>query len=61
LLVDDDGDVLDVKMKESSGFMELDNVAIKNGWRTKFSPPEFEGLPVRVWVSMPIDFTVSGP
>jgi TonB family protein len=61
LLVDDDGDVLDVKMKESSGFMELDNVAIKNGWRTKVSPPEFEGLPVRVWVSMPIDFTVSGP
>ena len=61
LLVDVDGDVIDVKMAQSSGFMELDNVAIKNGWRAKFSPPEFKGLPVRVWVSMPIDFTVSGP
>lgn len=61
LLVDVDGDVIDVKMLQSSGFMELDNAAIKNGWKAKFSPPEFNDLPVRVWVSTPFNFTLSEP
>ncbi len=61
MLVDVDGDVLDVKIIESSGFMELDNAAIKNGWRTKFSPPEYNDMPVRVWVSMPFNYTISKP
>jgi TonB family protein len=61
LLLDVDGDVIDVKMLESSGFMELDNAAIKNGWRTKFSPPEYNDMPVRVWVSMPFNYTIVEP
>ncbi|MGB7055611.1 MAG: energy transducer TonB, partial [bacterium] len=56
LLVDTDGDVIAAEVLESSGFMELDNAAIKNGWRTKFSPPKYNDMPVRVWVSLPIDF-----
>jgi len=61
LLIDIDGDVIDVKTLESSGHMELDNTAIKNGWRAKFSPPEFNGWPVRVWVSMPFNFALIEP
>jgi TonB family protein len=56
LLVDIDGDVMAVEVLESSGFMELDNAAIKNGWRAKFSPPKYNDMSVRVWVSMPINF-----
>lgn len=58
LLLDTDGSVLDVKLLVSTGFMELDNAAKKNGWKAKFSPPEFNGMPVRVWVQMPIDFNL---
>ena len=61
LLLDTDGSVLDVKVLVSTGFMELDNAAKKNGWKAKFSPPEFNGMPVRVWVTMPIDFTLQDP
>lgn len=61
LLLDTDGSVLDVKVLVSSGFMELDNAAKKNGWKAKFSPPEFNNMPVRVWVQMPIDFKLQEP
>ncbi|MDH4211492.1 MAG: energy transducer TonB [candidate division WOR-3 bacterium] len=61
LLLDTDGSVLDVKVLISTGFMELDNAAKKNGWKARFSPPEFNGMPVRVWVSMPIDFELQEP
>jgi TonB family protein len=61
LLLDTDGSVLDVKVLVSTGFMELDNAAKKNGWKARFSPPEFKGMPVRVWVSMPIDFKLQEP
>lgn len=61
LLLDTDGSVLDVKVLVSTEFMELDNAAKKNGWKAKYSPPEFEGMPVRVWVSMPIDFMLQEP
>lgn len=61
LLLDTDGSVLDVKVLVSTGFMELDNAAKKNGWKARFSPPEFKGMPVRVWVSMPIDFKIQEP
>ena len=61
LLLDTDGTVLDVKVLVSTGFMELDNAAKKNGWKAKYSPPEFNGMPVRVWVTMPIDFKIREP
>ncbi|UCG31050.1 MAG: energy transducer TonB [candidate division WOR-3 bacterium] len=61
LLLDTDGSVLDVKVLVSTGYMELDNAAKRNGWKAKFSPPEFNGLPVRTWVSMPIDFKLQEP
>lgn len=61
LLLDTDGTVLDVKVLVSTGFMELDNAAKKNGWKAKYSPPEFNGMPVRVWVTMPIDFELKEP
>lgn len=61
LLLDTDGTVMDVKVLVSTGFMELDNAAKKNGWKAKFSPPEFKGMPVRVWVTMPIDFKLQEP
>jgi len=61
LLLDVDGDVMDVKILESSGFMELDNAAVKNGWRAKFSPAKYNDMPVRVWVSMPFNYTIAEP
>jgi TonB family protein len=61
LLLDTDGSVLDVKVLVSTGFMELDNAAKKNGWKAKYSPPEFNGMPVRVWIQMPIDFELQEP
>jgi len=61
LLLDTDGSVLDVKVLVSTGFMELDNAAKKNGWKARYSPPEFNGMPVRAWVTMPIDFKLQEP
>ncbi len=61
LLLDVDGDVMDVKVLESSGFMELDNAAVRNGWRAKFSPAKYNDIPVRVWVSMPFNYAIVEP
>jgi TonB family protein len=56
VLVDVDGQVTDVDILESSGYMELDQAAIKAVWRAKFTPAIYHGKPVRVWVSIPFRF-----
>lgn len=60
VLVDTDGDVIDLDIFKSSGYMELDQAAIKVAWRAKFTPAIFNGQPVRVWVSIPIKFVLTG-
>lgn len=56
LLVDTDGNVVDVSILKSSGHMILDQVAIKTVWKAMFTPAKFNGIPVRAWVKLPFRF-----
>jgi len=57
LLVDEDGDVKDGKIQQSSGFPRLDKAALvhaKRRWR--FTPAQKSGRPVAHWMPFAVDF-----
>ena len=56
VLVDTDGVVIDVGILQSSGYVGLDQAAIKAAWYARFTPAIYHGMSVRVWVSIPIRF-----
>jgi TonB family protein len=56
MLVDTNGEVKSLDILESSGYMELDQAAIKVAWKVRFLPAKHKGHPVRVYVSMPYRF-----
>jgi TonB family protein len=57
-LIGTDGQVIEVDILESSGYMELDQAAKKAAWKARFNRATHKGHPVRVWVSMPFTFTL---
>ncbi len=60
VLVDVDGSILDARIFLSSGFEELDNAALEASMKAKFEPATQLGRPVKVWVSIPIKFKLTG-
>jgi protein TonB len=59
-LVDVDGSVADARILKPSGNASLDQAAIDAAMRSKFSPAMQRDKPVRVWVSIPFRFTLTG-
>ncbi len=59
-LVDVDGSVADARILKPSGNASLDQAAVEAAMRAKFSPAKQRDKAVRVWVSIPFRFTLTG-
>lgn len=57
--IDEQGDVFKAQIAESSGYAQLDNVAIEVVKTAEFSPAMNRDKPVGVWIRLPIAFTVN--
>ncbi|MGH7483639.1 MAG: TonB family protein [Longimicrobiales bacterium] len=57
-LIDETGEVVVTRVKESSGVAELDAAALAVARTMRFAPAENHGVPTRVWVALPIVFEV---
>lgn len=55
-LVDIDGKVIDVKVTESSGNKEIDEVVVETAYLWTFTPAEYKGKSVQVWFPIPFSF-----
>lgn len=60
VLVGADGRIEQVLIQESSSFDILDNAALEAVQAATFKPARHEGNPVKVWISIPIQFKLSG-
>jgi TonB family protein len=56
LLIDENGKVVNAKVKESSGLRELDNAALQVARVMEFRAAENNGIPVNVWIALPVVF-----
>ena len=56
LLVDENGRVLNAKVKESSGRRELDAAAVQVARVMEFKPAEHNGMRIPAWIAIPIVF-----
>lgn len=56
VLIDTDGTVVDIKVKESSGFEQIDKAAVDAAYNWTFTPAEYKGKPVQVWFPIPFSF-----
>lgn len=56
--VDIDGKVKNVKIIKSSGYPELDTAAVDAAYQWLYTPAQFKGKPIRVWVAGRIDFVL---
>lgn len=59
-LVDVDGKIADAKILKSSGNPALDEAALKAALQARFTPAKQRDMFVRVWVSIPFRFTLTG-
>ena len=59
-LVDVDGSVADARILKPSGNASLDQAAVDAAMRAKFTPAMQRDKKVRVWVSIPFRFTLTG-
>lgn len=59
VLVGSDGKVDEVEVLQSSGYKELDEAASSTAKEWEFTKPTKDGEPVRVWVSIPFNFSLS--
>jgi len=59
-LVDTNGTVADARILKPSGNASLDQAAVDAAMRAKFSPAMQRDKAVRVWVSIPFRFTLTG-
>lgn len=55
--IDEQGHVLNTVLHQSSGYDQLDKVALDVGRLMRFSPAQNRDKKVKVWVSLPITFT----
>jgi TonB family protein len=56
LLIDETGKMERVRVKETSGYGELDAAAIRVGYVMKFSPALNRSAPTKVWIALPLMF-----
>jgi protein TonB len=59
-LVDVDGSISDVEILKSSGNTSLDQAALSAARNAKFTPAKQRDQAVRVWVSIPFKFSLTG-
>ena len=59
-LVDVDGSIMAVQVLQSSGNQMLDEAALKAARKSKFTPAKQRDKFVRVWVSIPMQFKLTG-
>lgn len=59
-LVDVDGKIIEARVLKSSGNPALDEAAVKAARDARFSPARQRDMFVRVWVSIPFRFTLTG-
>jgi len=55
-LVDLDGSVVQTRIAKSSGNAALDSAAVRGARKFRFKPAKMHKKPVRVWVSIPVEF-----
>ena len=58
-LVDTNGEIISVEILESSGYIELDQGAIKAARKARFKPAKHKGYPIRTYVSLPYTFRLT--
>jgi len=58
-LVDEQGNVLKAIVAKSSGTVSLDESAIDAAYKNKFKPGIQNGRPVKVWVTYPVEYTLT--
>jgi len=56
LHVDERGIVSDVRMAKSSGYAQLDRIALQVARCKRFRPALSDGVPVAVWIQLPFTF-----
>jgi protein TonB len=56
-LIDDSGEVADLRINRSSGKPALDDAALAVARTMRFTPARNRGVAVPVWVAIPIVFT----
>lgn len=59
-LVDVDGSIVDAEILKSSGNISLDQAAMTAARQSKFTPAKQRDQLVRVWVSIPFKFSLTG-
>ena len=59
-MVSPSGRVVDVQLQESSGYVLMDQAALRVARQFRFEPATEDGCPVTVWVAFPITFSASG-
>lgn len=55
-LLDTNGEIISAEILQSSGYVELDQAAIKAARKSRFKPAKYKNYPVRVYVSLPYTF-----
>ncbi len=58
-LVNEEGKVLKAIVAKSSGTVSLDDAAVEAASKNQFKPGIQNGRPVKVWVTYPVEFTLS--
>ena len=61
MFVDEDGRVGETRIEESSGRFAIDQAAVEVWRMAEFRPARIEGIPVGVWVTLPITWDMRGP
>jgi protein TonB len=57
ILIDEDGLIRRTTLSQSSGYLALDQAALRVATTIQFSPAVLDDKPVSVWISYPITFT----
>lgn len=60
ILVGVDGTPKEVRVKDSSGYRELDRAAVRAAKNWQFNPGTRNGVPYEGWVVIPVDFNLRG-
>ncbi len=61
ILIDEGGDVMSARVRGPSGKPALDAAALRVTSAMRFSPGLKDGLPVKVWIALPVIFRVEAP
>lgn len=61
LLVNSQGQVAEIKIKQSSGYERLDQAALQAVKKWQFSPAKQDGKAIDYWYEMPMNFSLNPP